>query len=103
MTNADVSPPHLQPRVPTAAGPSGPCAPARGAVDTRCADAERLAFAAQSHQQALRDARREHAEVTRLRDSDARIRDRRHVAEQKTEAQAGYHGAVTKAKQESAV
>jgi hypothetical protein len=103
MTNPEVRAPHNQPRVLATAGPSGPCAPARGEVDTRCADAERLAYAAQSHQQALRDARREHAAVTRLRDSDARLRDRRHLAEQKTEAQAGYHGAVFKATEESAV
>jgi hypothetical protein len=75
----------------------GPCAPARSQVDSRCSDAERLALAAQSHQQALRDARREHAEVARLRDSYGEVRDRRRMTDQKTEAQGEYHAALMKA------
>src|SRR6188768_1869222 len=49
----------------------GPCAPARADVDLRCEEAERLAAAAQAHQQALRDTRRTHAEASRQRDADA--------------------------------
>jgi hypothetical protein len=53
--------------------------------------------AAQSHQQALRDARREHAEVARQRDSYSEVRDRRRLTDQKTEAQGEYHAALMKA------
>ena len=72
----------------------GPCAPARADVDTRCAEAERLAAAAQAHQQNLRDARRAHAEAARQRDADAHLRDRRRLAEEKAEAKAEYHSAL---------
>src|SRR5687767_14633972 len=84
-------------------GSGGPCAPARADVDRRCADAERLSAAAQAHQQKLRDARREHGEAVRLRDTDAAVRDRRRIAEQKAEAQADYHAAVLRATDQAAL
>ena len=72
----------------------GPCAPARADVDSRCAEAERLAVAAQTHQETLREARRTHAEAARQRDADAHLRDRRRLAEEKAGAKADYHSAL---------
>lgn len=76
---------------------AGPCGPARAEADVRCADAERLRATAQSHHQALRDARSAHSEASRLRESDARLRDRRRLAEEKNAAQVDYRAAVVRA------
>lgn len=66
-------------------------------------DAERLLGAAQTHQQTLREARRQHAEASRQRESDERLRGRRRVTEEKNAAQAEYHGAVARATDRIAV
>jgi hypothetical protein len=93
----------------TAGGPmatssiQGPCAPARADVDVRCADAERLLAAAQSHQVALREARRQHSDASRQRDADAKVRDRRLLAEEKNSAQVAYHAAIARAPDQTAV
>ncbi len=81
----------------------GPCAPARADVDLRCAEAERLAAAAQAHQQTLRDTRRTHAEASRQRDADAHLRDRRRLAEEKAEAKSDYHAALMHASDQGAI
>jgi len=77
---------------------SGPCAPARADVDTRCADAERLAQAAVAHQQRLRDVRRQLMEVVTLRENDSRVRDRRQLSVSKDEARAAYNMRLIQAK-----
>lgn len=76
---------------------SGPCAGARTSVDSRCADAERLAQAAVAHEQRLRDVRKQLREIQSLRDADARVRDRRQLNEAKDAARSAYHQAVVKA------
>lgn len=81
----------------TVPAPTGPCAPARADVDVRCADAERLAAAASAAQQRLREARREHAQITRLRDADFRSRDRRLLNDDKNAARNEYRAAVKQA------
>ncbi len=101
--------PHVQPKPVTPTTPvapaaiAGPCGPVRADVDTRCADAERLAGAAVAHDESLRDARREYAEVTRQRDADALLRDRRLVAQEKSASQADYHSALMRATDRSSV
>lgn len=74
-----------------------PCVQPRAEVDSRCADAERLTTAAEFARDELRDLRRRHSELTSRREADAYARDRRHIAEEKTAAQAEYHTAVTRA------
>jgi hypothetical protein len=81
----------------------GPCAPARADVDVRCADAERLATAATAAQQRLREARREHAQITRLRDADSRSRDRRVLNDEKNTARDEYRAAVKLATEPGAI
>lgn len=76
---------------------SGPCAPARAQVDYRCAEAERLAQAAQIHIQRLRDAKRMLARVQAQRDNDARVRDRRLLSDAKENARRAYHANYTRA------
>ncbi len=88
------SAPMHSPGIAPASRIGGPCAPARADVDTRCAEAERLSAAAQQHQQNLRDARRALADAVRQRDADAHLRDRRRLAEEKSEAQADYRSAL---------
>src|SRR3954463_5544465 len=84
---------------PASAAPlAGPCAPARSEVQTRCAEAERLAQAALAHQQRLRDVRRQMAEMVALRDSDARIRDRRQLDAAKADARTSYQAAMARAR-----
>lgn len=82
---------------------SGPCGPARADVDSRCADADRLAQAAAAQQHKLREARRQLAEVVHLRDADARVRDRRRLIESKEEARRVYHEALAHASDQGAV
>src|SRR5262245_43834923 len=77
---------------------SGPCAGARNQVDSRFADAERLAQAAVAHQQRLREVKSQLLEVAALRDADVRVRDRRQLTESKEEARSNYHAAVIVAK-----
>lgn len=93
------SPTHLPaPGALPARGPSGgPCGPARAEVDSRCADAERLAQAAAVQQQRLREAKRQLAELVRQRDTDARVRDRRQLNEAKEEARKTYREMVARA------
>ncbi|HYI22955.1 MAG TPA: hypothetical protein VEX62_10000 [Candidatus Limnocylindrales bacterium] len=76
---------------------SGPCGAARDHVDSRCAEAERLAAAAAEHQQRLRDARLELSEVVRDRERDAATRDRRSLNEAKDEARLAYRAALARA------
>lgn len=82
---------------------SGPCAPARVEVDSRCADAERLAQAAIAHQQRLRDVKRQLSEVSALREADARVRDRRQLNAAKDVSRNAYHAALATADDEAAV
>lgn len=77
---------------------SGPCAPARDQVDYRCAEAERLAQAAQIHIQRLRDAKHMLARVHAQRDNDARVRDRRLLSDAKENARRAYRESYTRAK-----
>src|SRR5688572_14173041 len=86
----------------TAANPS-PCAQPRAEVDSRCAEAERLTAAAEFARDELREARRRHSELANRREADARSRDRRQIAEEKTAAKAQYHTAVTRALDQAAV
>src|SRR4051812_3620360 len=76
---------------------AGPCASARNDVDSRCADAERLAQAAVAHQQRLLDVRRQLGEVVAIRDADARVRDRRQLEAAKLGAREAYHQALVHA------
>ena len=76
---------------------SGPCGAARDQVDSRCAEAERLAAAAAEHQQRLRDARLELSEVVRQRERDAATRDRRSLNDAKDEARLAYRAALARA------
>ena len=88
----------------TAARPlAGPCAPARSEVDTRCAEAERLAQAAVAHQQRVRDLRQELMAVTAQREADVHVRDRRQVNASKQVAQTAYRAALRQAKNDSAI
>ena len=77
---------------------SGPCAPARAEVDYRCAEAERLAQAAQVHVQRLRDAKLMLARVQAQRDSDARVRDRRLLSDAKENARRAYRQSYARAR-----
>ena len=81
----------------------GPCGPARSAVQTRCANAERLAQAAVSQQQRLAEARQQLAAVAALRDTDARVRDRRQLDASKADARARYRAAIVRARERSDV
>jgi hypothetical protein len=76
---------------------SGPCGPARAEVEYRCAEAERLAQAAQIHVQRLRDAKRMLARVQAQRDADARVRDRRLLSDAKENARRAYHESYSRA------
>src|SRR4051794_3938468 len=78
---------------------AGPCGPARNDVQTRCADAERLAQAALAHQQRLRDVNRELAEVAALRQTDTKVRDRRRLDAAKAEARSIYHSSILRARE----
>jgi hypothetical protein len=82
---------------------AGPCGQASAAVQTRCADAIRLLQAAQSHQQILREARRELDEVTRDSETDVGFRDRRQIADRKAASQAEYRTSVLRATDAEAV
>ena len=76
----------------------GPCAGTRNDVQTRCSEAERLAQAQVAHEERLRDVKRQLAEVSMLREADARVRDRRTLDEAKASARATYHATVARAK-----
>ncbi len=76
---------------------SGPCGAARDQVDSRCAEAVRLAAAAAEHQQRLRDARLELSDVVRQRERDAATRDRRSLNDTKDEARLAYRAALARA------
>lgn len=77
---------------------SGPCGPARAEVEYRCAEAERLAQAAQIQVQRLRDAKRMLARVQAQRDADARVRDRRLLSDAKENARRAYHESYSRAR-----
>src|SRR6478609_5278304 len=81
---------------------SGPCAGARIDVDSRCADAERLAQTAAKHQDRLREVRRQLMEVEAKRDADARVRDRRQLAAQKDGARQTYRSHLVRSQSEAA-
>lgn len=81
---------------PTLGG--GSCGPARSEVEYRCAEAERLAQAAQIQVQRLRDAKRMLARVQAQRDADARVRDRRLLSDAKENARRAYHESYTRAR-----
>ncbi len=84
--------PLMAPAYPATPSPgSGPCGPARAEVDHRVAEADRLAQAAQTHIQRLRDAKRQLARVHAQRDNDARVRDRRLLSDAKENARRAYH------------
>jgi hypothetical protein len=92
------------PRLPVApaypAAPSlstGPCGPARAAVDYRCAEAERLAQGAQIQIQRLREAKRMLARAQAQREADARVRDRRLLSDAKENARRSYRETYTRA------
>ena len=76
---------------------SGPCAAARADVDSRCAEAERLAAAAVAHQQQLRDVRQQLMEVSAQHEVDARVRDRRQISVGKDAARSTYQTAMSQA------
>src|SRR3954466_10925667 len=82
---------------PVMAPLTGPCAVARNNVDSRCAEAERLAQAAVAHQQRLREVKRQLGEVTARRDADPPVRDRRQLDAAKVEARDAYHQALVHA------
>jgi hypothetical protein len=85
---------------PTAVA-SGPCGPARTEVEKRCREAERLAQAAATHQQRLRDARLQLADIFRQRELYAEVRDRRALDDAKDSARAAYREAFSAASDES--
>ncbi len=87
----------------SSAPPSGPCGPARNEVDTRCAEAERLAQAAVAHQQRLRDVKHQLVEIAERRDGDAQVRDRRQLGAAKDAAKQAYRAAITSASDQLAV
>ncbi len=76
---------------------SGPCGAPRDQVESRCAEADRLAAAAAEHQQRLRDARLDLSEVVRQRERDAATRDRRSLNDAKDEARLAYRAALSRA------
>ena len=82
---------------PAATKIGGPCAPVRAEVDTRCADADRLLVAAQSHQVSLREAQRQHSDATRQREADSYLRDNRRQRDEKLTAQGDYQHAIARA------
>jgi hypothetical protein len=82
---------------PAATSIGGPCAPVRADVDKRCADADRLLAAAQSHLVSLREARRQHSDATRQREADSYLRDNRRQRDEKLIAQGDYHHAIARA------
>ncbi len=97
MTNPEFGAPTAQAPMPPRAAVAGPCGSARAEVDLRCADAERVLAAAETNPNTLREARRQHFEASRLRESDNSLRDRRALGEEKAAAQAKYHQAVNRA------
>lgn len=88
---------------PSALPLAGPCAGARNDVDSRCAEAERLAQAAVAHQQRLREVKKQLMEAVALREADSRVRDRRQLLAAKDAARATYHASVLEATAESDV
>ena len=82
---------------------SGPCEAARRNVETRCAEAERLAAAAADAEQRVTGNRRELAAVAAQREADARVRDRRELAAAKEAARATYRTALSRAADDGAV
>jgi hypothetical protein len=80
---------------------AGPCAGARNDVDSRCAEAERLAQAAVAHQQRLREVKQQLMETVGIREADARVRDRRQLVAAKDAARASYHSSVAEARDRS--
>lgn len=103
MSSADFEVPDAQssaaPAVltPAATKIGGPCAPVRAEVDTRCAEADRLLAAAQSHQVSLREAQRRHSDATRQREANSYLRDNRRQRDEKLTAQGDYQHAIARA------
>jgi len=81
---------------------SGPCAGARIDVDSRCAEAERLAQVAAAQQERLREVRRQLMDVEAKRDADATVRDRRQLSAQKDGARQTYRSRLARADSEAA-
>src|SRR3954454_13324409 len=88
---------------PSALPLAGPCAGARNDVDSRCAEAERLAQASVAHQERLRDVRRQLMEAVAVREGDSRVRDRRHLVAAKNAARTTYHTSLLEATDESGI
>lgn len=82
---------------------SGPCAGARNEVDSRCAEADRLAQAAVAQRERVRELRRALMEVSAQREVDARVRDRRQLAADKDAARDAYRAAMRRARDQSDV
>jgi hypothetical protein len=74
------------PAIPGAA----PCSGAQQAAAHHCADAARLAAAAQSAVDELRGARRQRAEIARAFETDGRLGDRRALSDAKAQARQAY-------------
>jgi hypothetical protein len=72
-------------------------------AETHCAEADRLAQAAASYQQRLREARSEMVEAEQARERLAGLRDGRHLAEQKDRARLAYRAALGAADSKAAV
>lgn len=81
----------------------GPCGAARAEVDIRCADAERLMQANEAHQHDVREMRHQLDDLARMHEGDARVRDRRQLADEKAAAQRAYNRALETADDEAAV
>jgi hypothetical protein len=107
MSSADFEVPDARPsaasivNTPVTTSIAGPCAPARGEVDSRCADADRLLAAAQAHQVTLREARRQFSDATHQREADSYLRDNRRQRDEKMAAQGEYHVAIGRASDEA--
>src|SRR5688572_30574358 len=97
MVDVPARPPSAAAYPPAATLGSGPCGPARAEVEYRCAEAERLAQAAQIQAQRLRDAKRMLARVQAQRDADARVRDRRLLSDAKENARRAYRESYSRA------
>ncbi|HEY8135926.1 MAG TPA: hypothetical protein VIF08_07775 [Candidatus Limnocylindrales bacterium] len=101
MVDVPARPPAAPAYPPLPGMGAGPCGPARAEVDYRCAEAERLAQAAQIQAQRLRDAKRMLARVEAQRDADARVRDRRLLADAKENARRAYRESYARSRNAS--
>ena len=81
----------------------GACGQLRTASEARCAEAQRLRAAADSHERGLRETRLQLAEAMERRQGDARVRDRRVLAEAKEAARETYRRATSHATDDHAL